>query len=464
MKRCEKIGGQAKPPVPRWAKCPGCTVGQAVWPAARSSEAVSHLLRIAALALWAGLGLAAGAEDTLLLRGGTVHPVSGPDIAGGAVLVRDGKIAEVGAKIAAPRGARVIELKGLHVYPGLIDSATEIGLSEIGAVRETNDVNEIGDFNPQLRALIAVNPASEHIPVTRANGITSVITSPGGGIICGQAALLHLDGWTWQEMGLVPSVAMVIEFPVIQSGRGRFGGETPGRGTPFAEARRTYERRLRELDEFFERARRYQKAKAAGPVEKDLKMEAMLPVLEKKLPAVIVAQRERAIREALKWAEKQQIRMILAQADEAWKVAADLKAKNVPVILGPTLRLPLHEDDPYDKPVTQPAELFKAGVKFAFGSFSTSFSRNLPYQAANAVAFGLPQEEGLKAITLNAAEIWGVADRLGSIEPGKLADLIVTDGDPLETRTQIKQMFIQGRPVDLDNKHLRLYKKYLERQ
>ena len=417
-----------------------------------------------AFAFLGSLGLAAGPEDSVLLRGGVVHPVSGPDIANGAVLVRDGKIAEVGAKIVPPRGVRVVELKGLHVYPGLIDSATEIGLSEIGAVRETNDATEIGDFNPQLRAIIAVNPASEHIPVTRANGITSVITAPDGGIICGQAALIHLDGWTWQEMEVHPSVAVTLRFPIIQTGGGRFATALPGRGTPYPEARRNYERRLRELDEFLERARRYQKAKAAGPVEKDLKMEAMLPVLEKKQPVVIVAQRERAIREALKWAEKQQIRIILAQADEAWKVAADLKAKNVPVILGPTLRLPLHEDDPYDKPVTQPAELHKAGVKFAFGSFSTSFSRNLPYQAANAVAYGLPYAEGLKAVTLNAAEIWGVAGLLGSIEAGKLADLVVTDGDPLETRTQIKQCFIRGRAVDLDNKHLRLYRKYQERQ
>ncbi len=422
-------------------------------------------MRIATLVLLIGLPAAAVAQETLLLRGGTVYPVSGPEIAGGAVLIREGKIAEVGAKIAAPRGARIIELKGLRVYPGLIDSATEIGLSEIGSVRETQDADEIGDFNPQLRALIAVNPASDHIPVTRANGITSVMTLPGGGIICGQAALIHLEGWTWQEMAVRPSAAMILQFPVIQTRGGRGGAiEVPGRTTPYAEARRTYERRLRELEEFFERARRYQKAKAAGPVEQDLKMEAMLPVLEKKLPVVILAQRERAIREALKFAAKQQIRVVLAGGDQAWKVAAELKAQNVPVVLGPTLRLPTEEDDSYDQPVTQPAELHKAGVKLAFGSFSTSFSRNLPYQAANAVAYGLPYEVALKAITLTAAEIWGVADQLGSLEKGKLADVIVTDGDPLETRTQIKQCFIRGQAVDLESKHLRLYKKYLERK
>lgn len=419
-------------------------------------------MKIGALVLLAWLPLGAGAQDTFLLRGGTVHPVSGPEIASGAVLVRDGRIAEVGARIAAPRGARVIDIKGLHVYPGLIDSATEIGLSEIGSVRETNDATEIGDFNPQLRAIVAVNPASEHIPVTRANGITSVITMPDGGIVCGQAALIHLDGWTWQEMEVRPSAAMILRFPVIQTTGAR--SAESARRTPYPEARRNYERRLRELQEFFEQARRYQKAKAAGPLEKDLRLEAMQPVLERKLAVVVLAQRERAIREALKFAEKEQIRMILAGGEEAWKVAGELKAQNVPVILGPTLRLPSHEDDPYDKPLTQPGELQKAGVKIAFGTFSTSASRNLPYQAANAVAFGLPYEEALKAVTLGAAEIWGVADQLGSIEKGKLADLIVTDGDPLETRTQIKYSFIAGKAADLESKHLRLYKKYMERQ
>jgi imidazolonepropionase-like amidohydrolase len=234
--------------------------------------------------------------------------------------------------------------------------------------------------------------------------------------------------------------------------------------TSFTEAKRNYDRRMQQLYDFFEQARRYQKAKAAGTAEADLKMEAMLPVLERKLPVVVNASRERAIKEALRFAEKQQIRVILAGAEESWKLAAELKSKDIPVLLGPTLELPAQEDDPYDKPFTLPGELYKAGVKIAFGTFSTSASRNLPYQVANAVAFGLPYQEGLKSVTLNAAEIWGLADQLGSIEKGKWADLILTDGDPLETRTQIRQMFIKGKAVDLENKHHRLYEKYLNRQ
>ncbi len=413
--------------------------------------------------LWTTGPLFAASSDSLLLRGATVHPVSGPELPGGAILVRDGKIAEVGARIPTPRGVRVIELKGLHVYPGMIDSATEIGLSEIGAVREMNDVMDLGLFKPQLRAAIAVNAASEHIPVTRVNGITSVVTIPGGGIIAGQAVLLHLDGWTGEDMVVRAPAAIRIEFPHIQSSRTSFS-EAPAR-TPYAEAKKKYEQHLRELNAFMESAEGYRAAKSAGVpgFQPDLKLEAMLPVLEGKLPFLIHAEKEKTIRDAIAFSRKYKVRMILEQGQDASKVAAELKANDIPVVLPPTLRLPDKEDDPYDKPFTIPAELSKAGVKFAFATFGPGAEqnpRNLPYQAATAVAFGLPYEEALKAVTLYAAQIWGAGDQLGSIEAGKWADLIITDGDPLEIRTQVRQVYIKGAPVDLDNKHHRLYQRY----
>jgi imidazolonepropionase-like amidohydrolase len=421
------------------------------------------MTRIACLVLLASAPLAAA--ETFVLRGGTVHTVSGPDIPNGSVVVSDGRIVEAGARVAIPRGARVIDIPGLHVYPGLIDSATEMGLTEISAVRETNDDSEIGEFNPQLRAIIAVNPASEHIAVTRANGITTVVTAPSGGVLSGRAALIHLDGWTWEEMQVRPAVSMQLQFPLIETRTPRGFGVPAGR-RPFSEAKKDYERRLRQLHEFFEQARRYQKAKAAPApgFETDLKLEALLPVLEGRLPLVIYAERERAIREAIRFAEEEKLRVVISGAMQAYRLAAELKAKNIPLILGPALALPLEEDDPYDQCFTAPAELHRAGVKFAFGTFSAAFSRNLPYQAAAAVAFGLPYSEGLRALTLNAAEIWGVGQELGSIEKGKRADLIVTDGDPLETRTQVLRVFIQGREVSLENKHRRLYEQYLKRK
>lgn len=418
--------------------------------------------KVQCVTVWLAAAITAAAQS-VLIRGATVHTVSGADIPNGSVLVRDGKIAEVGPIPKVPKGVRIIEAKGLHLYPGMIDSATDLGLAEITSVRETVDVREIGDFKPQLRTIIAINPASEHIPVTRANGVTSAVVVPEGGIISGQAALIHLDGWTWEEMAARPSLAMTLQFPVIQQTTGeRFG---PGeRRVSYAEAKKRYEAQLRELDDWFERARRYQRARQtpAPGFKPDLQLEAMLPVLERKLPVVIYAVREKAIREALAFAERQKIRVVLAGARDADKVAGELKAKNVPVILPRILELPLNEDDPYDRPFTLPSELHKAGVRFAFATYSSSFSRNLPYQAATAVAFGLPYQEALRAITLYPAQIWGL-EEVGSVEPGKLANLVLADGDLLEVRTQIKHVFVRGKEVDLNNKHRVLYEKYRNR-
>ncbi|MGH9673847.1 MAG: amidohydrolase family protein, partial [Bryobacteraceae bacterium] len=360
-------------------------------------------------------------------------------------------------------------LKGLHVYPGMINSATKVGLAEISSIRETMDTSEIGEFNPQLRALVAVNPESEHIPVTRAGGITSVITMPEGPMIGGQAAMIRLDGWTWEEMSVVRSAAMVLRFPALGGSGGRGGGGGGrgfgGAGGSFAEQQRRHHEQIAKLRDYFEQARRYQKARAAaGPgFQRDLKLEAMQPVIEGKLPVLVTAVRERAIREAIDFAEKERIRIILAQVRRPGKMLAEIKNKSIPVIVGETLALPMEEDDAYDAPFTLPFEMHKAGVKFAFGTFDVQFARNVPFQAAAAVGFGLPQEAALRALTLGAAEIWGVADRIGSIDKGKQADLIVTDGDPLEAKTNIKQVFIGGRNVPVDTKHTDLYQKYLNR-
>ena len=411
----------------------------------------------------------AGTNDTFLIRDVALHPVSGPDIPVTSVLVRDGLIAEIAAKIAAPKGMKVIEGKGLHLFPGMIDSATTLGLAEIGAVRETSDVAEIGDFNPQLRALIAVNPSSEHIPVARANGITSAIALPGGGVISGQAGLMHLDGWTWEEMDVKRSAAIHLRFPVISMaaeggpGFGRGGGA--GRIT-FTEAKRKHEEALLKLRLFFEDARRYRQAKAAGGVgfQTDRKLEAMLPALEGKQQVMVTAARKRTIGEALEFAKRESIKIVLAGCREFTpELLKEIKARNIAVILPETLDLPLDEDDPYDAIYTLPADLHRAGILFAFATFNSSAVRNLPYQAAASVPFGLEREDALKAVTINAAKIWGVDDRIGSVEKGKWADLVLADGDLLETRTTIKQMWIRGKAVDLESRHTKLSDRYISR-
>jgi imidazolonepropionase-like amidohydrolase len=361
--------------------------------------------------------LFAGAEDSFLLRGATVHPVTSEDIPNGSVLALDGKIAQTGVKVTAPKDVRAIDAKNLHVWPGMINSATHLGLQEITSVAETRDSAEVGSFNPQLRAVAAVNPASEHIPVVRANGITSVVTMPDGGVIGGLAALVHLDGWTWEEMAILRSAALCLRFPrTMTSVQGSAGG--PPRRVPFAEARRNYVKNLQELGEFFEQARRYQCAKTGGNAgfTENLKLEAMLPVLDGKTPVLVTAVHEREILAALDFAARQKVRIILAGVRGPGKSLERLAAEKVPVILGKTQELPLEQDDPYDAVYMLPVELHKAGVKFAFGHFDVQLAPNLPYQPASSVAFGLPREQALRAVTINAAEIWGVADRPGSIE------------------------------------------------
>jgi imidazolonepropionase-like amidohydrolase len=367
-----------------------------------------------------------------------------------------------------------VEAKGLHLYPGMIDSGTLVGISEIASVSESSDVGEVGDFNPQLRALIAVNPESEHIPVTRANGITSVAVLPaqsgsgrgggGGSLIGGQVSLMHLDGWTWEEMEMKRSAAMHLRFPAISS-RGFNPGSSATTQGSYQQARQSKEGEVKKLKNYFEEARRYRTARAAKDpsFQTDLRLEAMLPVLEGKLPAMMMAAREREIREAIAFADEQKIKIVLAGVRRPGKQLEEIAKRRIAVILGTTLTTPQEEDDPYDAAFTLPAELHQAGVKFAFASFGAQFARNLPYQAAMAVAFGLPAAEGLKSVTINAAEIWGIADEYGSVDKGKYADLIVTDGDPLEVRTQVRMMFIKGVAVDLESKHTRLYRKYLAR-
>jgi len=432
--------------------------------------------------------VSAAANNTFLIRNADVYPVVGEEMKGVSVLVTDGKITEIGAKIVPPKGIKIVEGKGLRVYPGMIDSGTELGLAEIPSVRESVDTGEIGEFMPQLRALVAINPESEHIPVVRVNGITSVMTYPassgrggGGGAggqrqyIAGQAALIHLDGWTWEDMEIKRTGAMHVIFPSLGGGRGGRGGGggdipaevlaqfglAPGAGT-FTEAKRQYDLQIQKLNDFFDDARKYKSAKSANMpgFKPDLKFEAMIPVLDGKVTCAVSASRERGIKDAIAWAEKQRIKIVILQPREIGKAAADLKAKNVPVILGRVLALPENEDSNYDEAFTLPAEAHKAGVKFAFGTFNNEFIRNLPYQAATAVSFGLPQAEALKALTINPAQIWGVSDQVGSVEKGKWADLMLTDGDPLEASTQVKHLYIKGKEVGLVNKQTRLNEKY----
>lgn len=409
------------------------------------------------------------------IRGATVHTLAGETIENGIVLIRDGRIVQVGPDLSVPSDATVIDATGLHVYPGLVDAFSRLGLTEIGSVAATQDVNELGSWNPQLTAYSAIYPASELIPVARANGVTHALSAPGsggggfrgggGGGIPGQAALIHLNGWTIEEMAIEPSAAMVIQWPTIQTRSFDFSTYSVTE-RPFTEAKKQYDQQLQEMEDWFEAAQHYKQAVERGDPSKfdrDLQLEQLARTLGGELPVIIVANDKRGIESALEFAERHELRVILAGARDGREVKETLAEKAIPVILGPTQSLPAEEDDPYYYPFSLAGELQAAGVKIAFATFNASDSRTLPYEAANAVPFGLSHDDALRAVTINPAEILGVGDQLGTIEPGKLGNLIVTDGDPLEIQTQVQYVFIKGIPVDTDNKHRRLWEEYRNR-
>ena len=416
---------------------------------------------------------AAVAQESYLIRNVTIHPVTGAEMVNASLLIEGGKIAAMSTgKVAAPKSAKLIEGKGLHAYPGMINCATQIGLSEVSSVRETNDTNEIGEFIPQVRAIVAVNPETEHILVTRANGVTGALTlpaaiavggAPGASLVRGQAALLRLDGWTWEDLALSQSAGMLVRFPGIQTVT--FGFPAGRTEIPYAEAKRRYDAEIRKLEEFFEKARRYQLAKKAATASflPDVQLEAMLPVFDGKTPLLIAAQRERGIREAIDFAEKQKVKLVLMDVRKPGAQLARIAEKKIPVIVGQPTDLPMDEDDAYDAAYSLPGELHKAGVKFAFATYDNQFARNLPFEAGISVAYGLPMAAAWRALTIDAASIFGVDATTGSLEVGKSADLFLSNGDPLEVKTQVKMMFIQGRNVSLENRQTRLYQKYLGR-
>jgi imidazolonepropionase-like amidohydrolase len=399
--------------------------------------------------------------------GATVHTMTGETIANGTVSFREGRIVEVGAGLDALPGAELIDATGKHVYPGLIDANSVLGLSEISSVAASVDISETGEINPALSTAIAINPDSELIPVSRANGLTHVLSVPGGGLVSGTSTVIRLDGWTWEDHLAVAPAAMHLSWPKYTADRWYF--EAPESSEDLEKLR---EKKLKRLRRLIDDSRAYAKAKEAAARgaprhEVDPQLEAMLAVLDGSTPVIIHAEDIRQIKSAVAWAEKEGLRLILAGRGDMWRVAEMLAEKEIPVILTNLLALPRREDEPYDTAYASAAKLHEAGVEFciagAANSFSAANARNLPYHAGMAAAFGLPKEEALKAVTLYPARILGIGTELGSIEVGKSASLIISDGDPLEIRTTVEQVFIDGRRADLSTRHTRLYERYAGR-
>ena len=411
-------------------------------------------------------------RGTYVIRNARIVTVSGADIENGSIVIRDGKIEAVGTSVNVPAGAQSIDGHGLSVYPGMIDAGTSMGLVEVPqGASGTVDTSEVGEFNPNSRAIIAVNPHSAHIGVARVEGITNVVSAPTGGLISGQATLINLLGTSPKEMAVVPNAALVINYPRLGGGGGGgFGGFQPQ--VNLADALTAGERQLEQIRKMLRDGEAYGRARDAYAKDNSLPrpdinvvLEALVPYVRGQQPVIFRADREAEIRGAIKFAEEMKLKPIILGGDDAWKVASLLKEKNVSVILTGIFGLPGREDDPYDVLYESAAKLQQAGVRFCISSGDPGAeARNLPMYAGMASAYGLSKADALKAVTLYPAQIMNVADRLGSIEVGKMANLVVTDGDLLEIRTHIHYLFIDGRKVQLTSRHTELNDAFKDRK
>ena len=409
----------------------------------------------------AGVAAAPGPAEAVALVGATVHPVGGPAVANATIVIRGARIESVGTG-PAPAGARVVNLAGKHVYPGYVSADSLIGLTEIGAVDVTNDYQETGRINANARAEVAVNPDSELIPVARVNGVTSAHVVPRGGAIAGTSALIRLDGWTWEDMTVRAPIGLHVVWPRMTVSRAWWETRTE------EEQKKDREEAMAAITRAFDEARAFRAARRAqdqagvARQERDLQWEAMDKAIAGEIPVFVHASSLAQIRAALKFLDEQGLKKgVIVGGSDAWRVADELKARDIAVVTQSTLETPERDDEPYDQAFTLPAKLWRAGVRFAIGGgASATNERNLPYAAAMAAAFGLPAEEAVKAITLSPAQILGVADRVGSVEPGKSADLVVTTGDPLELTTVVEQVWIAGRAIPMESRHTRLFQKY----
>ena len=406
------------------------------------------------------------AATSYLIVGATIHPVSGPDIIKGNILIQDGRIAAVGSGIHGSSGTVTIDGKGLQVYPGLIDANSKSGLDEIGEVPSSQDSTENGDYKPDISALNSINPDNQHFPKLRYNGITSTLSAPSGGIVAGQGAFINTLGFTTELMKVLSPASLEVNVP---SGPAAYLRQfLPA--DQFAQMESGVTDQLRGLREFFDAGKRYGEAKAVGELTRtDTKLEALQVYLKGDRPVVFHADSAASIREAVELAKSYSLKAIIAGGAEAWQVAKLLKENNIPVIFQapsdacPDEINPPGEFDPYDAPYATPSVLHDAGVKFCFMTNSFDMAMNLPYNAGRTCAFGLSHADAIKALTLDAATILRVADRLGSLEKGKIANIIITDGDPLELTSQVRFVFIEGKPVPLETRYTALYRKYMGR-
>ncbi|MCP4203377.1 MAG: amidohydrolase family protein [bacterium] len=401
--------------------------------------------------------------------GVTVHPVSSAAMESATLLVEDGKIAGIGTDLEIPSDAAVVDLAGLHLYPGFVHPLSVLGLTEINSVRGTRDYTEIGEVNADIRAEVAFNADSELLPVAMSGGILTAHVVPTGGIFRGTSAAVRLEGWNWEDMTMSSSVGMHVEYPDLRPPAPSFRVPKPPSED---EVKKKKEETLKTINDTLKDARAYAKAVAAAaegsapaPTH-DAKLAALGPMLAGEMPLFLYADERTQIESALDWADEQELsNIVLVTGPDAVYLADRLAESDVRVLLNGVHKLPERDWEPYDTPFTAAKRLHDAGVEFCIGDggggFRAPHVRNLPFHAAMAAAFGLPKEVALRSVTLSAAEFLGIQDRVGSLEVGKDATFIATSGDPLEVKTRILRAWIAGDEIDFSlDRQKRLYRKY----
>jgi len=432
-------------------------------PALFAALLVSSLAFMLVSALWTP-----ARAEVLALTGGTVHPVTGPEIPNGTVLVEGAKITAVGTGIPVPSGAKVIDCTGKHVYPGFVHANTILGLQEISTIEGSDDSRETGNLNPNQRAEVMYNPDSDFLPVTRLNGVTTVLTIPGGGAVRGTSALMHLDGWTQEDITVRAPAALHVQWPNMTPIHAFFELRSD------EEQAKARDEAIKAIGDAFDDARAYwtardaESGKGVPKHDEDVRWDAMRKALKGEIPVAFHCDALNQIRAVLRFCDQQKLtNIILLGGYDSWRVADELKRRNIAVIVAGVLATPTRGYESYDEAFTVASKLAKAGVRYCIadegGGFAAANARNVPYQAAMAEAFGLDHDEALKSVTLYPAQILGAGDKIGSIEVGKLADLQVTDGDPLIIATQCEQVVVNGKVVPMESRQTRLFHKYDER-
>ena len=398
------------------------------------------------------------------ITNGTIHVGNGTVIENGTIVISNGKIISVGAAAGSPGSdARVIDAKGKHVYPGLILANTDIGLKEIAnGVRASNDYTELGEFNSNIRAIVAYNTDSRVMSVLRSNGILLASVAPQGGSVSGSSSIVQLDAWNWEDAAYQMDAGMHITLPsfISRGGGRRFGGFPGFPGAGGADAGMSPLEKVEEIKSFFRQAKAYMQEPIHSNV--NLKLEAMRPLMEKKQKLFVHGDQIKQMLIAIDFAKEFGVDVVIVGGSESFQIADLLKSNNISVILDQCLNLPATEDDDIDQPFKTPAALQKAGVLYCISDDDANTRyRNLSYNAGIAATFGLTKEEALSAITLNAAKILGVDGKTGSIEVGKDANIVVSEGDLLDMKSStVTDALIQGRQINLDNKQKQLYERY----